>query len=273
MTLAPFPIPTRICHGEDIDSYSRRHAARNRCEPTDVEHVLRERGILASKRRGDPDRLEAWRCLGGLHHAAFTAPQRVADDTVTTRSLCRRCTNGEPARGLVPDIGMVCIRHRRWLGPPQIDLHGYYPALVAERRFRSELAHRAVMHDSLPMLVGRECASPAIIGGDEIQRRREETGIHHTSVLIYPEQVGFARLITRRRFLHAVTDPDVGSVHRRSLVTDEVAKIVPGHGEGETWRAVDRVWTVVARLTTLRRDAHIYRTPIRDTHYNILRLI
>ncbi|QYB00125.1 hypothetical protein I1A62_03270 (plasmid) [Rhodococcus sp. USK10] len=115
--------------------------------------------------------------------------------------------------------------------------------------------------------------SLAIIGVDEIQRRRTETRIHHTPALTYPEQVRIARMITRRRFLHAVTDPDVDGVHRRVLVTNEVAKIVPGYGQGETWRAVNRVWTVVARLTTLRRNARIYDTPIRDTHYNILRLI
>ncbi|QTJ70551.1 hypothetical protein HYG77_34140 (plasmid) [Rhodococcus sp. ZPP] len=34
-------------------------------------------------------------------------------------------------------------------------------------------------------------------------------------------------MITRRWFLHAVTDPDVDGVHRRVLVTNEVAKMVP----------------------------------------------
>ena len=39
MMLAPLPIPTRVYRGENVDSYSRRHAARNHCAPSDVDRA------------------------------------------------------------------------------------------------------------------------------------------------------------------------------------------------------------------------------------------
>jgi hypothetical protein len=273
MTLAPLPIPTRVYRGENIDSYSRRHATRNHCQPSDVDRALREHGILTTAARRHPQRLQAWRTLGGLHDTAFTEPDRLHDEEVTERALCLRCTDGEPARGRTPEIGMVCIRHRRWLGSPQAHLHEHYPALVAERHFRHHLATRHVLHDSLPMLIGRDCASPAIIGNDEIANRRNQTGIDDLAALTYPEQVQIARLLTRPPFLRAATDPDGDEAHRHALVAAEVEKIIPARGEADPWRAISRVSTVIHRLTALRRDARTYGVPIRDTYYNILRLI
>lgn len=192
---------------------------------------------------------------------------------MTERALCRCCTRGEPARGRLPELGMVCIRHRRWLGSPRVDLHGYYPALIAEGHFRHHLAARNVLHDSLPMLIGRDCASPAIIGEDEITDRRDRTGIDDPWALTYPEQVKIARLLTRTTFLRAATDPDVDEAYRRALATSEVEKIIPTCGDADPWRATNRVWTAITHLTDRRRDARIYGTPIRDTYYNMLRLI
>ena len=273
MTLAPLPIPTRIYRGENIDSYSRRHAGRNHCAPSDVDRALREHGILTTKARQHPERLHAWRTLGALRDTAFTEPDRILDEEVTERALCRRCTRGEPARGRLPELGMVCIRHLRWPGSPQADLHGYYPAVVAERQFRHHLAARNVLHDSLPMLIGRECASPAIIGNTEIAHRRDRTGIDDPWALTYPEQVKIARLLTRPTFLRAATDPDIDETQRRALTTKEVEKIIPNRGDADPWRATNRVWTAIRHLTERRRDARIYGVPIRDTYYNILRLI
>ena len=107
MTLAPLPIPTRIYRGENIDSYSRRHAGRNHCAPSDVDRALREHGILTTKARQHPERLHAWRTLSSLRDTAFTEPDRILDEEVTERALCRRCTRGEPARGRLPELGMV----------------------------------------------------------------------------------------------------------------------------------------------------------------------
>lgn len=273
MTITPLPVRTRLFHGENLDSYTRRHAARNFCRPSDVDRALRERGVVSSKSRRDPDRLQAWRDLGGLRAGAFVAPEYVLDQEVTERALCLRCSRGESARGKLIGVGLVCVRHRRWLGSPQIDLHGYFAALAAERHFRRHLAARDVLHDSLPMLIGRQCASPAIIGASEIDRRRSEFGIEVVDALAYPEQVEIARLLSSPSFLRAATDPDADSAKRSSLVAREVERIIPARNDADPWRATNRVWTAITHLTARRRDARMYGTPMRDTYYNILRFI
>jgi hypothetical protein len=273
MRIAPLPVRTRLYHGENLDSYVRRHAARNFCTPTDVDRALYERGVINSKSRRNPDRLQAWRALGDLRADAFTAPEYVLDQEVTERDLCLRCTKGESARGRLTGIGLVCVRHRRWLGSPQVDLRGYYPALAAERQFRRYLAARDVLHDSLPMLIGRECASPGIIGASEIARRADEFGIDSIDALTYPEQVKIARLLASPGFLRAATDPDNQAAQRSALVAREVEKIIPARDDADPWRATNRVWTAIAHLTARRRDARIYGVPMRDTYYNILRFI
>jgi hypothetical protein len=273
MMLAPFPIPTRIYRGETLDSYSRRHATRNHCVPADVDRAMREHGALTNAVRRHPERLQAWRTLGDLSDTAFTTPDRLHDEQVTERALCLGCADGEPARGRIPELGMVCLRHRRWLGTPQVHLHGHYPALVAERHFRRHLAARHVLHDSLPMLIGRDCASPTIIGYDEIANRRNQTGVDDVWALAYPEQVKIARLLTRPVFLCAVTDPDVDEAQRHALATKEVERIIPARNHADPWRATNRVWTAVTHLTDRRRDARIYGVPIRDTYYTMLHLL
>jgi hypothetical protein len=145
--------------------------------------------------------------------------------------------------------------------------------LAAERHFRHDLATRNVLHDSLPMLIGRDCASPAIIGHTEIAHRRDRTGINDPWALTYPEQVKIARLLTRPTFLRAATDPDVDNTQRHALATREGEKITPNRDDADPWRATNRVWTAITHLTDRRRDARIYGVPIRDTYYNMLRLI
>lgn len=87
--------------------------------------------------------------------------------------------------------------------------------------FRHDLAARNVLHDSLPMLIGRDCASPAIVGHNEIGNRRDRTGIIDRWALTYPEQVKIARLLTRPTFLRAASDPDVDEVERHALTARE----------------------------------------------------
>jgi hypothetical protein len=273
MTIPPLPVHTRLYNGENLDSYVQRHASRNFCVPSDVDRALLERGVVRSKSRRNPARLQAWRDLGALQPNAFTSPEYVLDQQVTERALCLRCTKGESARGKLTGIGLVCARHRRWLGSPQIDLHGYFPALAAERHFRRHLATRDVLHDSLPMLIGRECASPAIIGHSEIDRRRNEFGIDAIAALTYPEQVKITRLLCSPGFLCAATDPDVDAALRSSHVAKEVERIIPARDDADSWRATNRVWTAISHLTARRRDARVYGVPMRDTYYNILRFI
>lgn len=144
MRITPLPVRTRPYHGETLDSYIQRHAARNFCMPSDVDRALRERGVVKSKNRRDPARVQAWLDLADVPASRFTTPDYVLDQEVTERALCLRCTRGEPARGKLTRVGLVCARHRLWLGSPQIDLHVYFPAVAAERHFRRHLAARNV---------------------------------------------------------------------------------------------------------------------------------
>lgn len=277
MRLQPLPVPTRIYGGEGVVSYSYRHALRNHSQAGHIESGVRERGIrLGKARKGHPapERLDIWRQLGNLHPSAFTTPAKIAGDPVSDRPLCRRCTHGNAAVGRQPHVGLVCLRHKRWLGnSPQIDLHAYVAALTGERHFRHHLARRGVVFDSFAMELGRACANPIFIGAEEIERRRQHTGIDHVAALVYPEQVKFARLVTSPNFLDYVTDPACEASDRRERITCEAMKILPVWDDSESWRVTERIWDVARRLTQMRRDRLLWGAPARDTYFNLLRFI
>jgi len=148
MSLQPLPVPTRVYHGEGVISYSQRHAARNHSNIADIERGVRQLGVRLPKTRVSPERFEVWQQLGSLHQTTFSTPASIAGSVVSDRQLCLRCTQGNRAMGRIPGVGMVCLRHKHWLGSPQIGLDGYFPALTAERHFRNHLARRGILFDS-----------------------------------------------------------------------------------------------------------------------------
>jgi hypothetical protein len=274
MRLQPLPIPTRVYGGEGVASYSHRHAARNHSQPGEIETGLRERGIRVRRAHSAAERVDAWRQLGNLHPSAFTAPTRINGDPVSDRHLCQRCTQGNLAIGRLPHVGLVCLRHKRWIGStPQVDLDTYTAALTAERHFRNHLGARGVLFDSFAMELGRACTHPVFLGVDEIERRRQQTGIETVAALAYPEQIKFARMLTSPAFLEYVTDPAREARDRRARSTSEAAKILPTWDDSESWRVTERIWDVVRRLTQLRRDSLLWGAPVRDAYYNLLRFI
>jgi hypothetical protein len=274
MRLQPLPVPTRVYGGEGVVSYSHRHAARNHSQPGEIETGLRERGIRLRKAHSAAERVDVWRQLGNLYQSAFTAPTKMNGDPVTDRRLCLRCTQGNPAIGRLPHVGLICLRHKRWIGSsPQVDLHAYVAALTAERHFRNHLAARGVLFDSFAMELGRACANPVFIGIQEIERRRQQTDIETVAALVYPEQIKFARMLTSPPFLEYVTDPSREARDRRARITCEAAKILPVWDDSESWRVTERIWDVARRLTQLRRDSLLWGAPVRDAHYNLLRFI
>ncbi|WP_457070845.1 hypothetical protein [Mycobacteroides abscessus] len=271
--LKALPIRVRLCHGEGLISYSHRLAEHNHSLVEDIERGVRERGIRIPHRRITPERTRVWRELGDLHPRAFTTPATLNDEPITDRWICRGCARGEPAMGRTPHIGLVCLRHRRWIGEPQRDIHTYPPALAAENIYRRVLKPRAVLVDSFAMDLGKICAHPIFIGDKEIQRRIDHSGIEDTAILTYPEQVNFARLMTRKSFLEHVTNPALEQPRRRERVSREVTQILPDRDDADTVRAFDRIWEVVLRLKILRRETLLWGAPIRDTYYNLLRFI
>ncbi|MGY1640748.1 hypothetical protein ACI782_06385 [Geodermatophilus sp. SYSU D00703] len=196
----------------------------------------------------------------------------MADQSVSDRQLCLKCTRGDPAYGLAPRVGMVCLRHHRWLGAPQVDLRSFVPALSAERRFRTHLARQDILFDSPVMMTARDAVS-AGIGLSEIQTRQSATGIGSMAVLIYPEQVTLAQLLVRPSFITSMTEPSVDSATRYERVSREVKAVIPASEDAEPWRAVTRVWALVSRLTWELRDAQLVGRPARRLkgQYELLR--
>ncbi|EUA45887.1 hypothetical protein [Mycobacteroides abscessus] len=271
--LQPLPVRARLYRGETLASYSHRLAAHNLSDVAAIEAGVRARGIRLPRRRVSVERAQIWRRLGQLDDHAFTTPEAVDGEAVLERELCTGCTRGEKAYGRRLDIGMICLRHRRWLGTPQRTIHTYPPALAAERTFRNHLAPRKVLFDSFAMDFGKLCASPIFMGNHELQRRTHEFRIDSTPILIYPEQVQLARLVTTASFLDYVTNPGHEAATRRQCVAAAVTQIIPDRADSEGWRTCDRVWEVVTKLTHLRHEAQLWGAPVRDPYYNLLRFI
>jgi hypothetical protein len=170
------------------------------------------------------------------------------------------------AHGQIPRFGMVCMRHKRWLGSPQSSVRRFIPALSAERHFRSRLAAQGMVFDSPVMMVARE-AVVAGLGPSELRRRRRTFDVEPVETLVYPEQVAVARLLARPSFLLAAAEPTVDLRTRHALVAQAVTSLLPSGEDAEPWRAVTRVWHVVSRLSGEIRDVRAYGRSTWKTSY------
>ncbi|MFI7529686.1 hypothetical protein [Nocardia salmonicida] len=273
MVLPPLPIRTRIHHGEELDSYRLRLATSNYSTPSAIETTLRLGGLLVSKSRGDPRLLQLWRELGALHPSTLTVTPALS--TVTSRPLCRRCTRGADAIGRIPDTGWICRRHRRWLGGPQLDVHTYPAAVAAETAFRTHLRPRGIVHDGFAMEFARECTAPGVVCTREMARRRTDTGIDEHEVLIYPERIRLARLITDRQFLGTACDPDIDDRGRRSYIARAVASLFVLGPDDEYWRITNRLCRLTTILSTIRLSPSVYLVgrAIERNHTDLLRFL
>jgi hypothetical protein len=270
MKLEPLPIRTKIYAGETIDSFARRVAARNHTTVNAVETRLRHTGSLTSRSRLHQSRLEVWRQLGSIRADAFSTPKMVDDNLIRERHLCLRCTCGQSAVGRVPGIGMVCLRHFRWLGRPQMDIRDLRPAIAAEKRFRSRLAKRGVVFDSPAMLIGFEAAIVAL-GANELERRRTISGISAVEVLAYREQVAVAQLLTSPQFLDNACSPLLDNRIRHRYVAKAFVQAIGSPDEHEVWRGIARVSAVVDALTSRLRESEFLTDQPDDTEFKLLR--
>lgn len=236
----PLPTLTRCYHGEDIVTYAARHATRNGL-------TVREQGHITSFSPRDPARLTAWRALGHLHRSAFEGPRAVSGQWVTDRDLCRGCSAGNTAHGRLPDVGLVCLRHRRWLGSPEQPHVVQRHILAAEAAFRTLPVPKGELFDS-PVL--RFAGGVAARGADpdELQTQRERTSLPQEA-LLYPSQIRVARLLTTTRFLDALLAQTAGLPPRPQTVRIAIQRIFPKTDEAFRLRAEIRVNEVADRLT------------------------
>lgn len=243
--LAPLPTYTRCFHGEDIASYASRHAGRNSLTVAEIDSWLRANRAFTSHDPSHPDRLQAWRTVGSLHPSAFTAPSTLSGHRVTDRLLCHVCTAGQPARGRLPQVGLVCLKHRRWIGSrdqPQVRLR---EVLRAEMSFRSTLLPVGEVFDSPVMILAGELAtlsfdpeSPKALAWPNMPRE----------ALGYPIQVRIAQLLRSTRFVDAVLAARVNKSVRASITRTALDPIFGADGQQTRWRADARLNQVAAQL-------------------------
>lgn len=270
MRLEPLPFRTRLGHGEVVDSWAPRHAMNNGTTVKDIDAILRRQRVVTSRSPRDPERAKAWRALGNLHERAFTEPRVVNGNWVIERSLCGRCMpHLEDGMGRLPWVGWVCLKHKRWIrGHEQTDLARFGEALVAERHWRGRLAPRGVVVDSPLLLLAEESATVGISKA-VLEERADRAPIPSPGLLVYPETVSLARLLSRRSFLDAILS-DAPSPWKRALVEREVKSILPDVPDAENWRALARVWDFVLSLQDVVRDARwLGRAP--EDRWNVLR--
>lgn len=243
-----------------------------------VDRALRDEIILdeeavrrtTSKARTAPERLALWRQLGDLHERAFTVPQTVAGNWVIDRPICSRCIpHLEDGIGRLPGIGWVCLKHKRWIGTDgQSDVGNFGEALVAERHWRGTLARRGVVVDSPRVRLAEEAATVGISKA-LFEERAERVGHHSPGLLVYPETVKIARLLSRPTLLDAVLG-DASGRWKRTMVEREVRAILPDPDDAENWRALARVWDLVLGLQDAVRDARWLGQAPED-RWNVLR--
>src|SRR3954447_1018876 len=270
MKLEPLPIRTKIHAGESVDSFARRATARNHTSVNAIEIRLRRLGVLTSRSRSDNVRQKVWRQLGSLQVSAFATPKYLDDNLIRERNLCLSCTRGESAVGRLPGVGMVCLRHFRWLGQRQVDVRGYRSAVSAEKRFRSRLVRRGLFFDSPAMVIGFEAAIVGL-GLDELERRHETSGLAAVEVLAYREQVAIAQLLTSARFLDIACNPLLEHSIRYRYVANAFVHAIGSPDEHELWRGIARVWSVVDSLANRLRDAGSLGDEPDDTEFKLLR--
>lgn len=217
-------------------SYARRLAEANGATPALIERTVRSNGYPLPAGRESEERRQLWRHLGALSPEAFTEPVTFEGDEVVARPLCLRCCTGQVARGRLPYTGWVCARHRRWIGPVQYDVRGLPALIAAEQRFRRVLAPRAVVVDSPVYRLAGQAASQAL-DRTCLNQRAQQLGFDAPpqELLVYPETVRLACLITDPRFLD-VAFTRSPEQRRLEFVTAQVERVLTGH-EG-SWLAV-----------------------------------
>lgn len=271
MNPTPLPIPARCYAGESVDSYGRRLAELNSLDWREVERAAFDSGFLSRRALNPAERNALWRALGALQDHAFAASSFERGASSTERELCLRCCHGHRAVGRRPEIGLVCLRHRRWLGPRQRQIGELRDLIRAERQFRRDLAPRGIHFDSPPMELGREAAR-IMLASRGYGTQVECAGANDPDLLGYPDQVRFTSLICQPSFLRAISQPGrEGS----SAATAAISALVEGLGieDADAWRLRTRLWELSSHLRKVMRNREVRPTAAYQDEYRLLQLV
>ncbi|MGC4174015.1 hypothetical protein [Demequina sp.] len=270
-TVQPLPLRVRVFAGEDVDSYARRLAARNYTTVSDIEHALKSEGAVSSlgPKRGRL-RLQVWRDLGVLSPHAFASAVSVERHPVRVRKLCLLCTHGEVVYGRMPQVGLVCVKHHRWLSTSEPSVMHLEAAWRAERFFRRKIAPSGVLYDAPIMQIALH-AAVAGVPGDVVEARRQVSGVEEVHPLVYAEQVAIARMLCRPDIVGPATSPefDIHERHEVARVAFDAALADVRGARG--WAAHREVDTALSRITELRRPYRDGTDTYEQDEYGILR--
>lgn len=274
MPAGPLPIRVRLVHGEVLDSYAHRLASANHTSVAQVERDLRSsRAFGTTRDRRHPERLRLWRALGDLSPAAFAQHGSVQGIPVAVRAACRRCSRGDIAYVCRPDIGSLCVNHRRWLGPTQANLPPQSALLSAERHFRRDIAPKGVLFDS-PIMVNALAAALAGVAQSTLEQRATETGLSVPEVLVYPEQIAIARALTTPNTIGHLTDPEVPIRARREALADVLESALGTREQMAVVAAANRLYRAIDATTRMRLDGNRASFAMGpDIEFGLLRLV
>ena len=122
--------------------------------------------------------------------------------------------------------------------------------------------------DSPLLLLAEECATVGISKA-VLEERASRVGRPSPGLLVYPETVKIARLLSRPSYLDAVLG-EAPARWKRAMVEREVRSILPDAADSENWRALARVWDFVLSLQDRVRDAQWLGQAPED-RWNVLR--
>ncbi|MEZ2392125.1 hypothetical protein AB6813_21805 [bacterium RCC_150] len=100
------------------------------------------------------------------------------------------------------------------------------------------------------MQIGASCAAVGV-SKQLIAERRRVTGLQEFSVLTYPEQVAFARLICRKDFVSALLDPRRRPKEKMAIIDRSVSLILPAGDDADARRVKARIWNVCKQIDDL----------------------
>lgn len=240
----PHQVP--LFPGETLTSYVRRTAVANVIDIETTDKAFREQGYFKSHAPNDELRRQTWVEYTGLPEDSFTDPIHLAGEAITERTMCTECTGGEIVRARTPDVGWVCIEHKRWLDSPQVVLPTDSPLLVAEERFRTVLVMREKLHDSLVMRFAETCAAVTHTESDlRVLTRGEITKA------TYVNTVRFAELLTSPPFLFSTISLHLDGANAVEAIRRKVVDIVGDTDEEMLFRAVNRIADQTRKLADM----------------------
>ncbi|WP_331723120.1 hypothetical protein [Nocardia sp. NBC_00511] len=224
MSLRPFLFRPHLIRGQPFEAFIEKLAELNGSTAEIVERWMRQDRLLPLGPGSEPIRRRLWSQRAGLDTDSFTLDGVLATALQPTR--CRRCAD-EHAPAAPATTGCVCLRHRRWLGTAQADLHTYPAAVAAEHVFRREIAPQR--HGAATLLIGELAhqVTTDIVGTTEITRRRHAHGPLPHSALLYPDQVRLLSAVSDPSFLDATTHPARSPGARGLVLQHSLQRLFP----------------------------------------------